>query len=144
MVEELAAWVWQVHVRPDVLPKSHLKFRYHDSAVYEGRWEADLRHGQAGNSSCFRVSCQGLMQYPDGSAAWYLFWSVELPKAYNGNWVDDMRDGQAMGIIKTCTERGLQGQMSFGDGAQYSGGWLQDARHGYGSYRPSNVAKYST
>ena len=26
--------------------------------------------------------------------------------------------------------------MSFGDGAQYSGGWLNDARHGFGSYRP--------
>ena len=29
----------------------------------------------------------------------------------------------------------FQGQMGFGDGAQYSGGWLHDARHGYGSYR---------
>ena len=30
--------------------------------------------------------------------------------------------------------------MGFGDGAQYSGGWLNDARHGHGSYRQGMAA----
>ena len=32
--------------------------------------------------------------------------------------------------------------MSFGDGAQYSGGWQHDARSGYGSYRLPNGSCY--
>eukprot|EP00438_Fugacium_kawagutii_P000861 Skav236641 [mRNA] locus=scaffold2983:10031:14697:- [translate_table: standard] len=90
------------------------KFTYHDGAVYEGRWEADLRHGQAGHLG-YMLSC--------------------MPKAYNGNWADDMR--HAATNVPSQWSTYAEGQMGFGDGAQYSGGWLNDARHGYGSYRRS-------
>jgi len=79
-----------------------------------------------------------------------------VSQAYNGNWADDMRHGQAgcrdseMAPFPCLSDDHrqyttnpwcirmypvFQGQMGFGDGAQYSGGWLHDARHGYGSYR---------
>ena len=61
MAEKQARWLWQVLVtvlqKFDPVPGRAAQLvgkpdpRYQDGAEYEGRWIADLRHGQAGSAN---------------------------------------------------------------------------------------------